>query len=154
MESIYAMAQCGRDLVNNCSVYVNPDLNRIGNEYFKFCNSSIWTKADKICRISFNKPQYVIHRGPKQNWKLSSGEKKILINLLNSKSRKYDCTVWQYLILAFNDERFGLDFDMTQNVTVSYQYELASKYQLTAEERILFHCLPYDLPMPNYMMLK
>ena len=156
-ELIEAMAQTYTDRANNCSMYVNPDLNRIGNEYFKFCNSISWNKATKLCRISFNKPQYIIHTNSRKvsDWTLNTKEKKYLVKTLLSKSKKYaGLTVWQALIVDYNGERYSFDLEECKGITLSVQYALVAKLELTELERFMLHALPIDLPMPNYLNLR
>lgn len=156
-ELIEAMAQTYVDRIVNCSMYVNPDINRIGNEYFKFCNNASWSKATKLCRISFNKPQYIIHTNSQKvdNWILTAKEKKYLVRTLLSKSKKYvGLTVWQALIVDYNAERYSFDLQECKDITIAVQYGLVAKSKLTELERAMLHALPFDLPMPNYMMLK
>lgn len=156
-ELIEAMAQTYIDRVANCSMYVNPDLNRIGNEYFKFCNNASWSKATKLCRISFNKPQYIIHTNSKKvsDWTLTAKEKRYLVRTLLSKSRKYiNLTVWQALIVDYNTERYSLDLDECKCITIAVQYKLVAKRELNEFERTMLHALPIDLRMPNYLKLR
>ena len=156
-ELIEAMAQTYVDRTSNCSMYANPDLNRIGNEYFKFCNNASWSKATKLCRISFNKPQYIIHTNSRKvdNWILTAKEKKYLVRTLLSKSKKYiGLTVWQALIVDYNTERYSFDLQECKDITLAVQYGLVAKSKLTELERAMLHALPFDLPMPNYLTLR
>ena len=156
-ELIEAMAQTCIDLQNNRSMHVNPDLNCIGNEYFKFCNNVSWSKATKLCRILFNKPQYIIHTNSRKvdNWILTAKEKKYLVRTLLSKSKKYvGLTVWQALIVDYNAERYSFDLQECKDITLAVQYGLVAKAKLTELERSMLHALPFDLPMPNYLNLR
>ena len=56
-------------------VAVNPDSNRNGLPYFKFYNDSDFRKAEKVIRIMFKEPDYVVHKDGKKLWKVNSGEK-------------------------------------------------------------------------------
>lgn len=156
-ELIEAMAQTYVDRIANCSMYVNPDINRIGNEYFKFCNNASWSKATKLCRISFNKPQYIVHTNSRKvdNWILTAKEKKYLVRTLLSTSKKYvGLTVWQSLIVDYNAERYSFDLQECKDITLAVQYGLVAKAKLTELERAMLHALPFDLPMPNYLNLR
>lgn len=125
-------------------IAVNPDQKRKGDEYFKIYNSTSISKASKMIRVSFRKPKYVIHYKDSQDfWKFNSKEKKILIDILTSKSkmRKPDggyYTNWEFAILAFNNE-IGYDYEKTEENTVDNL-----KYP---------DALPIDLPMPDYKVL-
>ena len=71
-------------------VAVNPDSGRSGNPYFKFFNNSDFRKANKIIRILFKKPDYVVHKDGKQLWKLNTKERKLLIQILKMESDSYE----------------------------------------------------------------
>jgi hypothetical protein len=154
-ELIEAMAQTYIDLQNNKSMYVNPDLNRVGNEYFKFCNDASWSKATKMCRISFRSPAYVIHTNSRKvsDWTLNAKEKKYLVRVLNSKSDDTTLTVWQALIVDYNKERYSLPASVTKQLTRQKQQELSEGVITDLVDRMI-HALPIDLPMPNYLKLR
>lgn len=154
-ELIEAMAQTYIDLQNNRSMYVNPDLNRVGNEYFKFCNDASWSKATKLCRISFRAPKYIVHTNSRKvsDWTLNAKEKKYLVRVLNSKSDDTTLTVWQALIVDYNKERYSLPASVTKQLTKQKQQEL-SKGVITDLVDRMIHALPIDLPMPNYLKLR
>ncbi|MCM1507803.1 MAG: hypothetical protein NC177_11815 [Ruminococcus flavefaciens] len=139
-EILTEFATVGRFQKYNMSVAVNPDNNRNlkDMEYFKVYNHIDPTKASKIARITFRSCEYVIHRnrGKKENWFLNRRERKQLIEILKSSSKKdIGYTVWQSLILNFNYET-GLEYDDTKNNTSNH----------------LIHknYLPIDLKIPNY----
>lgn len=153
-ELLEAMAQTYIDLQNNRSIYVNPDLNRVGNEYFKFCNNASWSKADKLCRISFRSATYIIHTNSRKvtDWTLNNKELKYLMRVLNSKSDDASLTVWQALIVDFNKERYSLPASVTKQLTKMKQAELTKGVITDLADRMI-HALPIDLPMPNYLKL-
>lgn len=155
-EFIEAMSQTYIDWQNNRSMHVNPNLNRVGNEYFKFCNDACWSKATKMCRISFRSPAYVIHTnsGKVSDWILNEEEKKYLLKSLLYKSTKYPgLTIWQVLIVDYNVERYSLPHDICKQLTMQKQQELA-KGVITDLVDCMIHALPIDLPMPNYLKLR
>lgn len=129
-------------------VAVNPAKNRQGDEYFKLYNAQSESKADKLIRILFRKPEYVFHRNTGFNdWILSSSEKKDLMKFLSSKEyftdaerNEYSITVFQKALILFNYEK-GLG--LTQNETFSLML-------LKDHEGYL----PLNLEMPNYNELR
>lgn len=139
-EPLEEMATVFRDIKRNMICQVNPDSGRIGLEYFKIYNHINVSAARKIARIEFRRPEYVIHSDNKQKWFLNSSEKKILMFVLQTESKKYKgYTNFQAAIIDFNNEK-GLDIDLTeQNFVNDLKYP---------------DYLPIDLPMPNYLDLK
>lgn len=81
----------------NMSIRVdNSNTNRgfLKNPYFKVYNSDDYTKYTKLTRISMTKPEYIIHNN--EIWNLNSKEKKLLIDILNSTTKK-GISVWESL---------------------------------------------------------
>ena len=137
-ERLDEMATVARDRNNGILIQVNPDRSRVGMEYFKVYNSYSIDKATKMARISFRDVKYVYHSATmgKDDWVLSTKEKRMLILLLKEKSKAMpQYSNWEYAIISFNNEK-GLDVDETEeNVMDNLKYP---KF------------LPIDLPMPNY----
>lgn len=155
-ELLEAMALTYIDKQNNCSMYVNPDRNSIGNEYFKFCNNASWIKATKLCRISFREPKYIIHSNSYkvEDWLLTKKEQKFLMTVLWSDSKKYKgFSVWQALIIDYNAERYDLDLEECERITLNFQHKLSLRSQLSGYEEIQLAALPLGLPIPNYLKL-
>lgn len=155
-ELIEAMALTYFNRENNCSMCVNPDPNRVGNEYFKFCNNYSWSKATKLCRVSFRSPRYIVHTNSRkiEDWTLSKKEQKFMIRCLLEQSKKYKGhTVWQALIIDYNNERYAISVDETERITLAFQKDLGLKSELSEYEKLMLIALPIDLPMPNYLKL-
>ncbi len=137
-----------RDL--NICLAVNPDHceDSPGMEYFKVYNNCDAALADKIARIRFRSPEYVIHHpgNNKENWFLNEEEVAQLLELLQrpcENSQFPDLSIWQALIMASNWEAWGVDYEETcSNRTCS-------------ETNQLLHpkFLPIDLPVPEYERL-
>lgn len=101
MATVHRDAQCG------ILIQVNPSKSRIGERYFKFYNSSSYSSATKIIRISFDSPKYIFHvnEDGKEDWILNSKEKKLLVNILNKPSNSYpDYSVWEVAKFNWNNE--------------------------------------------------
>lgn len=94
-------------------IVVNPDRNRTGDEYFKVYNASSESKADKMIRLLFKKPEYVFHRNKRHDdWILSLSEKRRLVKFLRKlviltdlNEVVHHVTVFQKAIVLFNYER-------------------------------------------------
>ena len=103
------------------SVGCFPDSGRsYGDDaYFKVFNNTDYKRASKITRVRFKSPTYVIHLN--QVWDLNSKERKMLINILNTRytGGVYEdaSTIWDALIRDFNEhvklqDRLPLDLMM------------------------------------------
>ena len=108
-EILTEFATVQRDSRFNMCVAVNPDRKRNlkNTEYFKVYNHIDPTKATKIARIKFRECEYVIHNnnGGKKNWKLNSKERKQLMKILISPSKRFpNKRVWDELISNYNNE--------------------------------------------------
>lgn len=99
------------------TIQINPDRNRRGLPYFKVYNHYSYTIANKVARISMYSPAYIQHRSSdnKQNWHLNAKEKQTLVNCLQLKPMLSSYTIWQKLIIAFNNEKFGI-------ISVNHKY--------------------------------
>lgn len=87
---------------------INPDVNRLGDPYFKMYDGKLFSKAEHVTRIKFKSPEIVKeHAGIiKSKTKLNNQEIKELIlylNDLNRTFRKY--TNWDVLKYLWNTER-------------------------------------------------
>lgn len=130
------------------TISVNPDKNRIGDEYFKIYNSESVTKANKIIRILFRKPEYVFHTSKGySDWILTKNELKNLLNFLNSTEILYDnngvghtVTIYQKAIILYNYER-GLGNNISDALTLMLNNTYADY-------------MPLNLEMPDYMLLE
>lgn len=138
-----AMATIYRDDRGRFSIAVNPDPNRIGDEYFKLYNNARKSAATKVARIMFKLAKYV-HRtnyDGKGDWVLNSGERKYLVEALKKRAKHpyQEYTNWQKAILLFNDEK-DLDQDKTlENLLPNPKYP---------------NYLPFNLEMPDYTKLE
>ena len=154
-ELLEAMALTYIDKQDSCCLQVNPDQNS-KTEYFKFCNNTSWTKATKLCRISFREPKYIIHTNSHkvEDWFLTKKEQKYLIKVLWSDSKKYKgFSVWQALIIDYNAERYSLPNDISEKLTITKQQKLGRHVNLSEVEALMIQALPIDLPIPNYLKL-
>lgn len=137
---------------NKQYISVNPDSSRgwYNEEYFKVYNSENYRAATGIARIKFRDASYTTHSNSdgKENWKLNSKDKKQLIKLLQSPSKKVKgITNWQYAILQFNLEAYAdANWDECLLLTIEEQSGINNKNPKK-------YWLPIDLPMPNYMEL-
>lgn len=88
----------------NYSLAVSYDTHRPNGEaYFKFCIGNTYDNSEFVDRISFFEPKYFIHgKGTGKYFKLNRKQKEILIEMLNSKHKKYG-TVWRALICIHNE---------------------------------------------------
>lgn len=138
---INGMANVYRDPQSRFCIEVNPDKQRVGNEYFKLYNAKQWKKATKIARIAFRQAKTIKHKDIFDDWILTNKEKKYLVDALQKHaSMPYEnYTNWQKAIILHNNEK-GLSMEETlENKVNDLKYP---KY------------LPIDLPMPNYLELK
>ena len=125
-------------------IVVNANETRKGMPYFKVVNHNSFVKAEKIARISFLKPEYIIHknRDGKADWHLNSQEKRHMIELLHQKSAVLNYSIWKYAIAQYNMENsYILDIKDASNIKMSDVKNFETDP------------LPIDLPMPNYMKL-
>ena len=146
-EYLAEMATVHRDLENNITVCVNPDRQRRGERYFKFYNASHYEAANKVIRISFDLPQYIYHTNTdgKEDWILNGKEKKELIEILLSQSKKYSgYSVWDAAKFDWNNE--ALDEMLNSNEYIAGKYDEKFKDNL--------NYIPSTLNCPNYLELK
>lgn len=101
-------------------IVVIPDNGRnFGKDaYFKFGEGKGYNNIKTMCRICITEPRYIKHRNPSgvKDFVLSSKEKKILIEILKSKSKssqidkngnKVEITIFQEIIINFNLKFYG-----------------------------------------------
>lgn len=152
---ILAMANVYSDKKNKITIQINPDRNRRGLPYFKVYNHYSYKIASKMARISIHEPKYIHHRnsGGKQFWKLNSKDRQVLMNCLTLKPIGKIFTVWQLLIIAFNDEKLGVVEGDTISINKSNYFSYKETLKLEGYED-LTDLLPFDLPMPNYLLLE
>lgn len=139
-EPICDMATVKVDRPHNVRLSVNPDINRKGDEYFKFYNSYKKNGEEKVARILFRKSGYVFHNDGNDAWLLNSSDKKLLMSILESNVVSMtgrNVTVFQYAIIQFNRERFGMEEEDT----------------LSNDFTEFPDALPIDLEMPDYTTL-
>ena len=126
LEPIVSMSRIGLDSKETMLYYVNPDTNRAGEPYFKVYDNISHNKATHIARISFLEPRYIRHRDEagKQPWKLSSSEKKKMLNYLKGSSGFFKMTFFQYAMYLWNNEYGffdGVPLDgKFENIMVAY----------------------------------
>ena len=154
LEPIVSMSKVGLDSKENMLYYVNPDINRVGEPYFKVYDSISHKKATHIARISFLEPRYILHKDEtgKQPWKLSSSEKKKMLNYLNKSSGFFKMSFFQYAMYLWNNE-YGFFDDKSleeyENPMIAY-----AKGIYDIEENIHHPSyLPSYLEIPDYTKL-
>lgn len=107
--------------------------------YFKLYNHRDIQKASKVARIHFKSPTYEKHVNweEKKEWTLNVRERAHLMRMLRSKTIG-EYTVWQMLILAYNQEGHLNYAETLQNFSHDPMYP---------------NHLPIDLPIPDYSQL-
>lgn len=125
---------------------VNPDLNKIGDCYFKMYNSNSYITATGVWRICFSEPKLIKeHSGKiKSLSTINLKYKKILIEYLNSPGAYSGRTVWDSLKWNWNNEH-DLCFE---------GYEPYFNGQLDEQNKNNKNYLPSTLEIPNYNELK
>ena len=132
---------------SNMFIAVNPDIHRVGDEYFKLYNANILNNANKVIRIQFRKPRYVFHKNTGfEDWILTKSEKRALIHFLNTKETMYDAdgvmheiTIFQKALILHNYER-GLGNNASETLSLLL-------------ENVYDDYMPLDLKIPDYMLL-
>lgn len=151
-----AMSTVFSDRKAGISIQINADENRVGLPYFKYYNSFQYSKATKVARISFKSADYVIHKNAdgKQNWYLNAKEKQQLVLILSSRPAyfSYSYTVWQKLIIQYNAEKFQLMEDDTLNCAKNTYNKFIKDYTAIGYNNLI-DVLPFDLQMPDYLLL-
>ena len=151
-----AMSTVFSDRKAGISIQINADENRVGLPYFKYYNSFQYSKATKVARISFKSADYIIHKNAdgKQNWYLNAKEKQQLVLILLSKPAYFShgYTVWQKLIIQYNAEKFQLMEDDTLNCAKNTYNKFIKEYTALGYNNLV-DVLPFDLQMPNYLLL-
>lgn len=156
LEPIESMSRIGLDKSSNMLYYVNPDTNRVGEPYFKVYDNITHSKSTHIARISFLKPNYIIHRDEagKQPWKLNSSEKKKMVKYLEKKSGFFKMSLFQYSMYLWNNEYgFFDEIDLNddfENTMIAYSKGFYDFTDVADHPSYLRS----DLTMPDYMLLK
>ena len=117
IQSVFQESSVGDFVVGGklCSIDVNPDQQRAGDEYFKLYDGKNFGAAKHVIRILFRGPYFDVHVG-KPLFKLNGHVRKNLVNFLSKKCEEdgyEDCTNWQYAIILFNQEK-GLPEEKTR----------------------------------------
>lgn len=140
LEPMYEMSMAWTErLDKRCCWVENPT--GYANKYFKYLDGITYNKAERVARISMLRPEYLNHKDPdgKVNWVLNSKDKKLLVVLMNKKSRTFpNLTNWQLTLITYNQDNFGLYPDETINGFNKEEYPNA---------------FDIDTPMPNYLEL-
>jgi len=153
------MATVGR--INGTYITVTADSGRnyYNQEYFKIFNNESPSKATKVARILFRRPEYIYHKDQYEQWNLNVKERKAL-NLVFKQKSKYqkDCTIWEYGILQFNLETYDIPFEESKQITMKTQkdmLEYLSEQDKTKNKKNIYkYCLPIDLPQTDYTRLQ
>ena len=131
-------------------IHVNPDIKRVGDEYFKVYDSDRHQTAKRVARILFRKSQYVYHKDgkAKATWEMTAKERRKLIKILNTpipeekmiidrNGAPKEVTYWMKTIAIFNREKFGIEED-----------------EMYTDQRTLLKkhpdIIPLDLDQPDY----
>lgn len=146
-ELLFEMATVHRDMTENISIAVNPDSKKIGDPYFKFYDSTDYTKAKRVISIFFTKPGYTKHSDGKKLCVLNHDDKKLLVKTLKSISKKYKAcgfTVWDAAKYDWNYEYLKIDIEPDEFISGSYDelYKDVPSY------------VPSTLKMPDYMQIE
>lgn len=140
-------------------IYVNPDQHRKGNEYFKVYDRESYSKSKRVCRISFNKPKYIIHtnKDGKENFKLDAKLKESVIAKLKEtydvKIDDKEITVWQWAILQYNKERGLIYAETLKNFKYRIDPKTKTEIEIPRDQWNHPNYLPIDLKMPDYSEL-
>lgn len=133
---------------NSMSIGTSDDKHHKGEPYFKVWKGSSYESAEKMCRISFERAEYIkehSNNNNAENWILNSKERKELVKLFKSKMNfagDLQITRWQYAIIQFNSEK-GIDPGDTMKIAIKNPKYIKSK-----------DLLPFNLPMPYYTKLQ
>lgn len=138
------MATVAMDEEKKMLIQVTPDPNHKGDAYLKLYNSFSKSKATKVARISLYSPTYVLHKNVerivgKEDWFLTTKEKKDFIDFLNSPTNHDPLyTVWQRTILDYNKELDLFEEETKENLLPDLKHP---------------DFLPFNLPIPDYSRL-
>lgn len=148
-ESVYAMSNVYTNYTYKLSFQVNPTDSRVGEHYFKVYNHSRMTSADRVARISFDEPRYIIHKDSsgKQPWILDSVSKKNMIMLLS----KNNYSVWKKLIANFNREKYDVSSRRWNWFTKAVQDNLKNLYSL--EDILALETSNNDVDVQTYKFI-
>lgn len=82
---------------NGISISTDSTNNRNGY-YFKIYDNESYSKATKVARINLEKPEYEYHKDKKSIWDLSQSDKRLMIDILKSKNKNTNNTVWNTIV--------------------------------------------------------
>lgn len=113
-ECIECMSTVGKSCKKGKKTYcvtVNPDGNRQGIIYFKYCNGENYKSSDSVIRIRLDACEYVIHRDNKKIWHLNNDDKKRLNDFMSDDSKVFRgytnyqvaCYYWNYEVDLFSE---------------------------------------------------
>lgn len=154
-EDIFCMSTIGRHIKPNFTVAVNPDGNRRGVCYFKYYNSDLYQKATKVARINFRTSEKVHHRNDdgKEDWIISSKEKKVLCDFLDQPSKFGPGTNWEYALFSWNHEMGLLEEIFPEKYSTVFEAFLNGFFD-TDENLKNPSFLKSDLIRPDYIQLE
>lgn len=156
-EELFEMASVRS--INNDKYYdrltaVNPDIHHDGLAYFKYYKNNTYgnKSGNKVARIKFNCPEYVIHGKEKTGiptWKdpyPNMEDKQRLIDILDSQADENpNYTVWTLLKYHWNSEKgFRGSIDEYVNGIMDKKYMSINTHG---------NYVPYSLMRPNYLDL-
>lgn len=134
--------------IDVCAWVENPM--GVDNQYFKYYDHSSIPSATKVARIRIDKTEYVGGTHKERNlkkWVLSNKEKRELVNILNTPSKRYPgYTKWHDILITYNFD----NFDISPEQTISGEI-----FNYDRDPKMPKHLNPFDIntPMPNYLEL-
>lgn len=155
LEPIECMATIGKSVDDNFCVTVNPDQKRSGVCYLKYFNSSSYTSADKVIRVSLLEPRVIFHknRDGKKTWRINSKDKKNLVEFLKRNSKDWVGTDnWHSVLYHWNNE-LGLIDDVVPEEFNSAIEAFVAGYFDTKENLSHPSYVPSYLEMPDYTLI-
>lgn len=114
-ECVECMSTIGKSYKKGNKTYcvtVNPDGNRQGIVYFKYCNAENYRKCDSVIRIRLDACDYVIHKDSKNIWHINSEDRQRLVEFMSSESKLFrgytnyivSCYFWNYEMDLLSDD--------------------------------------------------
>lgn len=126
----------------------NPDKNRIGNPYFKVYNNIDYSKATKVARLSFIRPELITghsERNGKKEWILKdisiTNREEIVRYLKSPSGRNPNVSVWTDIRYEWNN---------IKNYVSDIKAYTEGKYD-TPENLNNEDYVPYNLQIPDYI---
>lgn len=153
-EYIEAMATVGRHFKPNFIIVVTPDTNRQGICYFEYLDSESYQIAEHIARIDIRSVDRIYHKDTtgKQEWALSSKDKKALCEYLDSNSRYKGVTNWQLLLYHWNNEHGFLEADYGDKYDSPIAAFVDGFFDTSNIDNATY--VASDLVRPDYMQLE